>query len=86
MAIDRSHAFDAGAAWACLALQASLGGWVAHAIGGFDDERAKRNLNLPDSLALHCFVALGRHAGDDPAAPNERAPQASFVRAGPFPA
>ena len=82
---NRSHGFDTGAAWACLALQASLEGWVAHAIGGFDEERARRELALPGDLALHCFVAIGRHAADDDTKANERAAQSSFVRAGPFP-
>ena len=36
-----THApFDAGAAWGHLALQASLAGWHAHGIGGFDRDRA----------------------------------------------
>ncbi len=85
----RSHAFDAGAAWACLALQASLSDWVAHAIGGFDAPRARDLLGVPDDLDLHCFVAIGRSTIDlgarnaDGAGPNGRSPQASFVRAGP---
>ncbi len=31
-----THSFDAGAAWANLALQVTLSGWHAHGIGGFD--------------------------------------------------
>jgi nitroreductase len=36
-----SHSFDAGAAWAHLALQAHLWGLSTHAMGGFDPARAR---------------------------------------------
>jgi nitroreductase len=36
-----SHSFDAGAAWAQLALQAHLWGWSTHAMGGFDREKVR---------------------------------------------
>lgn len=55
-----THAFDTGAAWASLALQAHLNGWAAHAMGGFDHAIAARNLNLPENHALHAIVAVGR--------------------------
>ena len=41
-----THAFDAGAAWGYLALQATLACWFAHGIGGFDCDKAV----LPESL------------------------------------
>lgn len=62
---NASHAFDAGAAWAQLALQAQRWGWATHAMGGFDAARAREALALPDGLALHAFVAVGRRG--DPA-------------------
>lgn len=55
-----SHAFDAGAAWAHLALQASLAGWHAHAIGGYDKARARAVLAIPEDYALEAAVAIGR--------------------------
>lgn len=60
-----THAFDAGAAWANLSLQAHLNGWIAHAMGGFDHAIAAKNLNLPEGHVLHAIVAVGRHG--DPA-------------------
>ncbi|MCZ8516215.1 nitroreductase family protein [Paenibacillus filicis] len=54
-----AHAFDAGTAWGYLALQAKLLGLVTHAIGGFDREKARRLLNVPDRFELHAVVALG---------------------------
>jgi nitroreductase len=87
-----SHAFDAGAAWAHLALQAHLGGWVTHAMGGFDAAKAAASLHLPAGHALHAVVAIGRQG--DPAmlpealrareAPNGRMPVADFARHASF--
>ena len=80
-----SHSFDAGAAWAYLALQASLLGWVAHGIAGFDLECAVRNLDIPDDYRVECMIAVGRHqrTAETPPA-NTRGPQSGFVRSGPF--
>lgn len=55
-----SHAFDAGAGWMSLALQGSTMGLVVHAMGGFDKERLGAALSLPDDVAVHVVVAVGR--------------------------
>ena len=55
-----AHAFDAGAAWMSLALQAHLKGWIAHAMGGFDKAKATEVLHLPEGCKLHATVAIGR--------------------------
>ncbi len=55
-----SHSFDAGAAWASLALQTTLAGWHAHAMGGFDRERARSTYAIPDDYATEAVVAIGR--------------------------
>ena len=60
-----SHAFDAGAAWISLALQAHLRGWMAHAMGGFDKARAAEDLGLTGAFQLHVVVAIGQEG--DPA-------------------
>lgn len=79
-----SHSFDTGAAWACLALQASLTGWAAHGMGGFDNARAIADLGIPDDYRIECMMAIGRTKHDPEAQPNARSPQSSFVRAGVF--
>jgi nitroreductase len=55
-----SHSFDAGAAWALLALQASSVGLVTHAMTGFDVERAKSILQLPANVRPEAMIAVGR--------------------------
>lgn len=88
----RSHAFDTGAAWASLALQAHLAGWQTHAVGGFDHDALRRALGVPDDHALHAVVAIGRRG--DPALlpealrtreqPNDRLPLQALVAEGRF--
>ncbi|NOU95186.1 nitroreductase [Paenibacillus sp. LMG 31456] len=58
-----AHAFDSGTAWGSLALQATLLGLVTHAMGGFDREKARQLLNVPDELELHAVIAVG-YLGD----------------------
>lgn len=54
------HSFDTGAAWAHLALQAAASGLIAHAVAGFDHERAERELGIPFGFHSECLVAVGR--------------------------
>lgn len=87
-----SHSFDAGAAWAQFALQATAMDYVTHAMGGIDRERAPDVLRLPEGLHLEVAVAVGRRACPD-TLPAElrslekvtpRRPVESFSWAGPF--
>lgn len=55
-----THAFDAGAAWGYLALQAHIAGFVAHAMAGFDKSAMTQAINLPEGYALHAVVAIGK--------------------------
>jgi nitroreductase len=57
-----SHSFDAGAAWAQLALQGARAGWYAHAMVGFDHARAATELNVPEGFRVEAAVAIGRKA------------------------
>ncbi|MEY4751712.1 MAG: hypothetical protein RIQ60_3926 [Pseudomonadota bacterium] len=86
------HAFDAGAAWMSLALQAHAAGWKAHAAGGFDAKVLRANLGIPDDHDIHAMVMVGRQA--DKAIlpeglqareqPNDRTPLAQLVADGRF--
>ncbi|ALS21143.1 MULTISPECIES: nitroreductase family protein [Paenibacillus] len=59
------HSFDTGAAWAALSLQASLLGLSTRAMGGFDKEAARRELQVPDTFELHAVIALGYPGGKE---------------------
>jgi nitroreductase len=60
-----THSFDAGAAWAQLALQAQLDGWSTHAMGGFDRSAAREALQVPRDHEVEVFVAVGRRGEAD---------------------
>jgi len=87
-----NHAYDTGAAWMSLALQAWLSGIVCHGIGGFDREKARRVLRVPEGYEVQAMAVLG-HPGDaaalpEPARarekPSDRRPQEQSVCEGPF--
>lgn len=57
----RTHSYDAGAAWVSLALQGSLFNLVVHGMQGFDYDRAKQELQVPDDYQVEAMIAIGRH-------------------------
>lgn len=90
---SHSHSFDAGAAWACLALQATRMGYRAHGMSGVDFERARAELAVPERYRIEAAAAIGRIG--DPAIldekmrarehPSGRKPIAETVFHGDFP-
>lgn len=80
-------AFDAGAAWMSLALQARALGLFAHAMGGFERAPLAAAIALPATARIDCVIAIGRPG--DPALlseeqrgrerPNDRRPLAELV-------
>jgi nitroreductase len=63
-----THSFDTGAAWENLALQATKLGLVTHGMQGFDYERARAELNIPEGFRVEAMVAVG-HPGDPASLP-----------------
>lgn len=55
-----SHSFDAGAAWASVAMQAHLSGYQAHGMTGVDFDAARDVLGIPDGFRIECAVAIGK--------------------------
>jgi len=55
----RTHSYDAGAAWENFALQGSLKGLVVHGMQGFDYDRARTALNIPDVFQVEAMIAVG---------------------------
>jgi len=64
--LSRTHSFDAGAAWAQLALQATSLGYQAHAMGGIYVDRPHKDLIVPERYRVEIAVAIGKRT--DPSA------------------
>lgn len=88
-----SHAFDTGAAWGQLALQAVHDGLHTHGIAGLDYARASAELNIPEGYRIEMAVAVGRtgNPADLPEllrereVPSDRLPVGQLAFAGRFP-
>lgn len=57
---NRSHSFDAGAAWAMLAVQGAMLGYHTHAMAGVDYAAAQAGLGVPDNFRIEAAIAIGR--------------------------
>ena len=87
-----THQYDAGAAWENLALEASTRGLVAHGMQGFDYERARADLGIPDSFDVMAMIAIGKRGPkenlpknlQEKEAPNGRKPLREIVMEGSF--
>lgn len=90
---SRTHSFDAGSAWMSFALQASLSGWHAHGMVGFDYDRAARELNVPEDVQVEAAIAVGKLGSPENLperyrpmeTPNGRKPITETAFAGAFP-
>ncbi len=89
---SRTHSFDAGAAWENLALQGARNGLVVHAMEGFDQERAREELEVPKDYSVEAMVAIGK-PGDpenlpddlrERETPSDRKPVSEITIEGPF--
>ena len=89
---SHSHSFDAGSAWGYLALQASMLGWDAHGMVGFDMDAAFAGLNVPQGYRVEAAIAIGRRGDKSMLAeamqaretPSPRKPLSESVREGAF--
>jgi nitroreductase len=77
---NRTHSFDAGAAWMSLALQARLMGVVAHGMDGYDKERAVRDLGLPADCLPDAMIAIGIYGKPEELAEEKRAQETPSQR------
>jgi nitroreductase len=88
-----THSFDAGAAWASLALQAARMGYFAHGMSGIQIDRARTELGVPERVRIEAAVAVGRVGDPDildeklraREFPSDRKPLAAFVFKGRYP-
>lgn len=87
---SHSHSFDAGSAWAMLALEATRHDLHAHGMTGVDFDAARKILNVPERLRIEAAIAVGHRA--DPGIlpegmrereqPSGRKPISEFIRRG----
>lgn len=87
-----THSFDAGAAWQNLALQGSTMGLVVHGMQGFDYEKARAVLNIPEHFQVDAMIAVGKPGKredlpedlQEREQPSDRKPVAEIVIEGGF--
>ena len=90
---SRYNSFDAGAAWAQLALQSTLLGYQAHAMAGVDFEQSRENLIVLESYRVEIAIAIGKRADpsvlpeelQDREQPSQRLSMNEIAFAGSFP-
>lgn len=64
-----THSYDTGAAWMALAIEGASRGYVVHGMSGFDFQRAKKELQVPDGYTVEAMAAIGKIA------PKEKLPK-----------
>jgi nitroreductase len=92
-----THQFDTGAAWENLSLEASSIeassiGLAAYAMAGFDYEKARKDLDIPDGYDVMAMIAIGKRdpKGNFPLSlqerkiPSDRKPLEEIVMEGLF--
>jgi nitroreductase len=55
-----THSFDTGAAWENFALQGAIKGLVIHGMQGFDYDKAKTVLNIPEDFTVEAMAVIGK--------------------------
>lgn len=89
---SRTHSFDTGSAWENLALQGTRMGLVVHGMQGFDYDRARTELSVPDGFEVEAMAAVGKPGSKEDLPeklqkgeePNDRKPLAQIACEGPF--
>lgn len=60
-----THSYDTGAAWMAIALEGASRGLVVHGMSGFDFDKAKDTLNIPEGYTVEAMAAIGKKAPKD---------------------
>ena len=87
-----THSYDTGAAWENFALQGFQQGFVVHGIEGFDYERARKELRIPEEFQVEAMAAVGRPGRKEllpeklrtRESPNDRRKLSESIFEGPF--
>ncbi len=91
--LTQTSRLSTGAAWMSLALEAHHRKIVAHGLEGFDYEKIRKDLQIPDNYNVEAMVAIGKPGKIDtlPEAlqkaevPSERKPLKEILSKGTFP-
>ncbi len=65
-----THQYDSGAAWENLALEAKSRGLIAHGMQGFDYQKARDDLEIPDDFDVMAMIAIGKKGPKENLPPN----------------
>jgi nitroreductase len=87
-----THSYDAGAAWENFALQGFKQGLVVHGMEGFDYERTRKDLRIPDEFKIEAMAAVGKPGPKESLpeklrpreSPNDRRRLSESIFEGPF--
>ena len=87
------NSFSAGSAFMSLAFQARMKNLIAHGMQGFDYEKARKVLNIPEDFSVECMIALGSQGKVEELhermqkseKPNQRKPFKEIANKGQFP-
>lgn len=55
-----THSFDTGAAWENLAIEAETRRLVTHGMEGFDYDKARKELGIPEDYQVEAMIAIGK--------------------------
>lgn len=75
-----THALDAGAAWENLALEGTSRHLVVHGMEGFDYQKARKNLKIPDRYEVLAMFAIGKKAPKESLSPELQAKETPSPR------
>lgn len=87
-----THQFDTGSAWENLAIQSTFQGLATHAMQGFDYDKAKKDLEIPDDYEVMAMVAIGKRGPKERLSaelqqreiPSDRKPLSELIMEGKF--
>lgn len=68
-----THAYDTGAAWENLCLEGTHRGFVVHGMEGFDYQKARSSLAIPDEYEVLAMFAVGKRAPKETLSPELQA-------------
>jgi nitroreductase len=89
---SKTYQYEAGSAWENLALEAASRGLIAHGMAGFDYEKARKDLDIPDNFDVMAMIAIGKMGPkeslppqlQEKEQPNDRKPLSEIIMEGQF--